>query len=250
MIIIAGGKGERLRPLTDKTPKPMLKVDGKPILEHIINLFKKNGVNEFIITVCYLQSKITSYFGDGSKFGVSIKYIHENENKPLGTAGGIALAKNVINDTFIICSGDILRELDIKKMVAQHKKTKALVTLHVYERSGPNPKSMVVFDKKRWILEFVERPFGFAQGKPDRKHLGFQARFQAKSVWANGSFYVFEPNIFDFIPENKPCDFGRDIFPKLLKNKKRLFAFPYSKFFIDVGNMEKLKKARREFNMV
>ena len=224
----------------------MLQVSGKPIIEHIINLFKKNDINKFIITVCYLQSKITSYFGDGSKFGVRIKYIYEDENKPLSTAGGIALAKNVINDTFIVCSGDILRELDIKKMVAQHKNTQAIATIHTYKRFGPDPKSMVVFDEKGLIKQFVERPFDFAQGKPDRKHLGFQA----KSIWTNGSFYIFEPKIFDFIPKNKPCDFGRDVFPKLLKNKKRLFAFPYSKFFIDVGNMEKLKKARREFNTV
>lgn len=231
VVILAGGRGERLQPLTNKLPKPMIEVAGKPILEHIINLFKKNNIREFIITLCYLPDKINSYFKDGSSFGVKINYVIEDKNKPLGTAGGVGLAKKFIKDTFVVTSGDILRELDIKTMINYHKKKKTFATLNVYKRFGPNPKSMVIFDKNRKIIRFIERP------KLHDKNF----------VWANGSFYIFEPEIFNFIPENKPSDFGKDIFPKLLASNKSIFAFPTNDYFTDLGNLEKLERARKTF---
>lgn len=232
-VIVAGGIGERLRPLTDKIPKPMLNVRGKPILEHLVNLFKRNGINEFIFALCYLPEVITSYFGDGKKFGVHIDYIFENEDKPLGTAGAILPAKKYINDTFIVSYSDILRQLDIKDMIDYHQKKKSFSTLHVYKRFGPDPKSTIAFDKQNLILEFKERP------KPEELKDDF--------VWANGSFYIFEPKIFDFIPKNKKSDFGKQIFPSLLKVGKPLFAYPYNGYFVDIGNLDKLKKAEKTF---
>jgi mannose-1-phosphate guanylyltransferase/phosphomannomutase len=230
-IIVSGGKGERLRPLTYTLPKPMIEVAGKPVLEHIINLFKKNGIIDFIISVYYLPEKITKYFGDGKKFGVNIEYIYEKENFPLGTAGNIRAAKELIDSTFIVTYADILRDLSIINMVKFHKNKKSFATLNIYKRFGPNPKSMVLFNKNKKIASFVERP------KPEELHDNF--------VWSNGSFYIFEPSIFDFIPQNTFSDFGKDVFPKLLKERKDLFAFPSTGFFIDIGNYEKLEKARK-----
>lgn len=230
-VIIAGGRGERLRPLTDTTPKPMIDVNGKPVLEHVISLFKKHSITDFIITLHYLGEKIRSYFADGSRFSVKIKYIFERE--PLGTAGGVRLAKKFIHETFLVTSGDILLDLDIKAMIDFHKKKKAFATLNVYKRYGPDPKSSILFNKENRISRFVERP------EPQE--------IKGDFVFANGSFYIFEAEIFDFIPKNKPSDFGKDIFPKLLEAKKPLFAFPTGGYFIDIGNLEKLKKARNTF---
>lgn len=230
-IILAGGRGERLRPLTDRTPKPMIIVAGKPILFHIIELFKKHHIFNFIFTLCYLPEVIIDYFGDGNKFGVSIKYTFDDSKKPLGTAGSVSLSKKDIDETFIVTSGDILRKLDIEAMINFHLQNKALATLNVYKRYGADPKSMIVFDKKQIIKKFIERP--------DLQHLTIDF------VWANGSFYIFEPEIFDYIPSNKPSDFGKDIFPELLTRKKNLFAYPTDDYFVDIGTLEKLKRARK-----
>lgn len=232
-IIVAGGKGERLRPLTDIIPKPMIEVAGKPILEHVVNLFKKYDIKDFLFSLCYLSHVITSYFRDGSKFGIKIAYTFEDKDKPLGTAGAITFAKKYINNTFIVTYGDILRELNIKEMIKQHKKKKAFVTINVYKRFGPSPKSMVVFNKEGRVEKFIERP------KPEDLKDDF--------VWANGSLYVFEPEIFDFIPKNTASDFGKDIFPKILAAGKPIFVYPSSGYFVDIGNLEKLEKARKTF---
>lgn len=232
-IIVAGGRGERLHSLTDKIPKPMIKVKGKPILEHLLYLLKKNGVREFIFALCYLPKTITSYFGDGSKFGVRIDYTFEGDNEPLGTAGAILPAKQYINDTFIVSYADILRELNISEMINYHSKKKSFVTLHVYKRFGPDPKSMILFDKQNRITEFKERPM--------------PGDLTEDFVWANGAFYILEPGVFKFIPKNKKSDFGKNIFPSLLEEKKLLYAYPYNGYFVDIGNLEKLEKARKTF---
>lgn len=232
-IIIAGGRSERLKPITDYIPKPMVKVAGKPILLHIINLFKKYGIDEFIISTCYLPQVITNYFGDGKKFGVKIEYTYENLKKPLGTAGAISLAKDLINDTFIVSYADILRDLDIKKMLAFHKKNKAFATINVYKRKSKNAKSMVVIDKNKRLVKFIERPT-----KND---------LTDEYIWVNGSFYILEPEVFKFIPKNKKSDFGSDIFPKLLKLKKEILAYPTNEYFIDIGDVKKLELARKTF---
>lgn len=229
-IIVAGGRGERLRPLTDTLPKPMIEVAGKSILEHIINLFKKNEITEFIISLCYLPEKITQYFGNGKKFGVKIQYLYEKEDSPLGTAGSITAAKKLIDSAFIVTYADILRELNIMKIIKFHKNKKALATLNIYKRFGADPKSMIFFNKNKKIINFIERP------KPEEIHNDF--------VWANGSFYILEPGIFDFIPQNTFTDFGKNVFPGLLKAGKKLYGFPSDGLFIDIGNYEKLSKAR------
>lgn len=232
-IIIAGGYGERLRPITNTVPKPMIQVAGKPVLAHIIELFKKNCISDFILSLCYLPKVITSYFGNGSKFGVKIDYIFEDVNSPLGTAGAIASAKALIDDTFIVTYGDILRDLDIKKMIDFHKKMNSFATINVYKRESKNAKSMVVIDQKKRIVDFIERP--------NRDQL------KRNFIWVNGSFYIFEPEVFNFIPDNKKTDFGSDIFPELLKSQKSLYSYPSKGYFIDIGNIEKLELARKTF---
>jgi len=230
---MAGGRGERLKPITDNLPKPMIDVSGKPVLEHIIDIFKKYSVNEFIFTVCYLSEKIVSYFGNGSKFGIKINYIYEDSDNPLGTAGGVAKAAKYINDDFIVTSGDILRKIDIKEMVKFHNDKKSFATLNTYKRYDPNPKSTIRFDKSHKIINFIERP-DISKIKDD-------------FVWANGSFYILKPEILSYISQGKKVDFGKDVFPHLLKEGKNMYAYPTKDYFIDIGNLEKLKKARDTF---
>lgn len=232
-IIMAGGRGDRLRPITDTIPKPMIDINGKTVLEHILNLFKQFGINDFIFSLCYLPQVITSYFGDGSKFGIHIDYLIEDPNKPMGTAGGIALAKKYIDDTFIVTSGDILRKIEINKIIKFHKENNSLATLNTYKRFGTNPKSLIIFNEQNLIEEFIERPN--------------TGGIKNDYVWSNGSFYIFEPKIFDYIPKDKETDFGKDIFPKLLNQGEKIFAFPTEDYFVDIGNLEKLKMAIKTF---
>lgn len=234
-IILAGGKGERLRPLTQKIPKPMVKVSGKPLLQHTIELLKSYGINEFIIALCYKPEVITNYFGDGKKFGVEIEYTYEEQDNPQGTAGAIVKARPDIDSTFIVTSGDILRRLDIIEMLKQHKKNNAFSTINIYQRSSVDVKSIVDFDKDNLLLGFIERPTIDSTISP--------------YVWSNGSFYIFEKDIFDFIPQNIPSDFGRDIFPKIISAGKKVYGYKTSGYFIDVADIKRLKNARSTFKL-
>lgn len=232
-VIVAGGRGERLKPLTDKIPKPMIEVGGKPILEHIINLLKKYNIKDLILALCYLPEIITSYFGDGSKFDVKIVYTYEDPNCPLGTAGAILLAKKHIDSTFIVTYADTLRDLNIKEMIKQHQEKKSFATLHTYQHRGSNLKSKFEFDNDKKLIKFIELPTSTALKK------GF--------VWSNGSFYILEPDIFDLIPKNHECDFSRDIFPALLSSDKKIHVYSSDGYFIDIGTLEKLEEARLHF---
>ncbi|OGY23530.1 MAG: hypothetical protein A2Y57_01540 [Candidatus Woykebacteria bacterium RBG_13_40_7b] len=233
VIIIAGGKGERLRPLTNKVAKPMVKVGNKPVLEHNLDLFKKYGFKDFVFALCYLPETITSYFGDGKRFGANIEYTFENPAVPLGTAGAITLAKAKITDTFIVTYGDSIRVVDAGKMLNFHQEKGAFATICVYKRFGPNPKSMILFSDDEGIKEFKERPS--------------QDDVKEDFVWANSALYIFEPGIFDYIEEGRLVDFGKDVFPKLLSDSKKVFAYPMEGYFVDIGNLEKLEKANKDF---
>lgn len=231
-VIIAGGKGERLKPLTHQTPKPMVKVNGKPVLEYLIHLFKKNGIVDLIFALCYLPDSVVNYFQNGSRFGVNIDYTFEDPNIPLGTAGAITLAKKNINGTFIVTYADILRNLPIQKMIKLHKNSKSLVTINVYKHTGNNFKSSIKFNKSNVLTSFQE----FEKSQNLNK----------KYEWSNGSFYICEPEIFQYIPTNRPSDFSKDIFPKLLRLNKKISVYPSSDYFLDVGTKESLKKARKD----
>ncbi len=224
-IILAGGRGERLSPLTKKIPKPMIKIDKKPLAQYTVELLRKYNCTDAIFTLCYLPNTFRKYFGDGSKFGMHFSYFIEN--KPLGTSGALSLLKKDLNDTFIVCSGDVLRDTDISAVLEFHKKKGGVATICVYKNEGPNPKSIVSFDKNKKITAFIERP-----GKV----------FQS-SVWSNASFYVFEPEMLDYIPKDKASDFGKDILPKLLQSKRGVYSYEEKGYILDVGTKEKLKKA-------
>lgn len=233
-VIVAGGRGERLRPLTENIPKPMVEVKGKPILEHTIDLLRSNGVIDLILALGYLPKVIVDYFGNGEKFGVKIRYTFEDPLKPLGTAGAIRESQKFINNDFVVTYADILRKLDIVDMVKQHKKMGALATINVYKRYGDNPKSMVVFNLDNEITAFKERPV------PEEIKENF--------VWSNGSFYIFTKNVFRYIKNSGSTDFGKDVFPSILMSKEKIYAYKTNDYFIDIGTLEKLEEANKTFN--
>jgi mannose-1-phosphate guanylyltransferase len=230
-IIVAGGRGERLRPLTDKIPKPMVTIGGKPLLEHTIELLKQNGIQEFVLAVRYLPEVIEEYFGDGKKFGVKISYIHENLDMPMGTAGAILAAQKNIDGDFLVTYADILRDLDIKKMIELHSKNQSIATIHTYKHSGNNYKSFLEFDKENVLINFTELP----------KSMKLEGGFK----WSNGSLYIFKSSIFKYI---KPGDdFSHDVFPLLLKSGEKISVFPGEGYFLDIGTKESLEEAQKHF---
>lgn len=234
-IIVAGGKGERLHPITENIPKPMIEINGKPILHHVIELLKSHGITEIILALCYLPDAITAYFGNGKKLGVEIEYMYENPFFPRGTAGAIYAAKSLIDNTFIVTYADILRELDVEDMIRFHKKNSSFATLNVYKRKSKNAKSKVLIDRRNLIKKLIERPQG--------------NELRGGYIWANGSFYIFEQEIFNWIPEHEKTDFGSDIFPKLLAFKKALYAYPTNDYFVDIGDIKKLEFTRKTFKI-
>ncbi|MBI3385281.1 nucleotidyltransferase family protein, partial [Candidatus Gottesmanbacteria bacterium] len=206
-VILAGGKGERLRPLTDTLPKPMVKIANKPLLEYVVRHLRRYDIKEIILSVGYLPEVIKKHFGNGKKFGVHISYIIENI--PLGTAGAVRLLKNKIKDTFLVCYGDILRDINLKDLVKFHQNRKGIAVICVYKNTKPNPKSIITFDKDKKISRFIERPSN--QSK--------------KWVWSNASLYLFEPEIFAYIAKNTRVDFGKNVIPKVIADGKRVYAF-------------------------
>jgi mannose-1-phosphate guanylyltransferase/phosphomannomutase len=233
IIIVAGGQGERFGPLTQTIPKPMLEVEGQPILEHIVRFFQKQGFNDFIFCLCHLPKVITSYFQDGKKFGAKITYLLEKPQQPMGTGGAVLAARKMIKGIFIVTYADILRQLDIKKMVKEHQLRRPLATINIYPHLGRDVKSLVVFNRSHEVKRFVERPTA--------------NQVKGKRVWSNGSFYVLQPDIFNYIPNDRPSDFGRDIFPVLLANHQKVIAYPTLDYLIDIANQDKLKIVRQKY---
>lgn len=231
VVLIVGGKGERLFPLTKIVPKPMIKVGRKPILEHILLMFRSYGFRQFIFCLCYKKDKIKSYFKDGRKWDTYIKYVSEDEKKPLGTSGALVLAKSLIKGRFIVCYGDILRKIDLEKMLKFHIKKKAFATINLHLNPADRPRSRVEFNKKMQITKFIEHP---------------ESINPIQEIWSNGSLYILEPSIFRDIQSNQFQDFSKNIFPKLLKKKKKLYGYISKDYFIDISNKLKLKEARKD----
>lgn len=224
-VILAGGTGTRLRPLTDNTPKPMLPLKGKPILEHVIDHLKENGITDLIITLGYMGHQITDYFGDGSKFGVSIEYVKENQ--PLGTAGCLNLIRDKLTETFLLVGADNVTHLDLKKFINFHREKCGLMTVALFEFNRKVEFGIYELGEGHRISQFKE--------KPTYTHT------------AGTMIFCIEPDIFNHIP--KSCDtvlnLTDHIIPELLKRGERVYGFPFSDFWVDIGNMEQYESLNR-----
>jgi len=225
-LILCGGQGTRLRPITNDTPKPLLKIKNQALLEHIIDLYKKYRINEILLSVGYHKEKIMDYFGNGSDFGVKIKYVEENQ--PLGTAGPLRLAKGELKETFFVSNGDDLNNTNLREMLEFHKSNKALVTIALTRVDDPSLYGAAVMNGDN-IKEFIE--------KPKKK--------EAHSHLVNTGLYVIEPSVIDMIPAGN-SSLERNIFPKIAAIGK-LFGFRSEGQFFDVGTMEQYRNAEKNW---
>ena len=223
-VLLVGGKGTRLKPLTDKTPKALLKVQGKTIVEHLFDLLKKYGIRDVILCVGYLKEQIKEHFGDGSGVGMNITYVEENE--PLGTAGPLKLAKKYLTDSFIVSNGDELKNINIPRMFRLHKRKNAFGTIALTTVDEPSHYGVARLDGSR-IIEFIEKP----QNPP--------------SNLINAGFYILEPEVIDMVPDGFSM-LEKDVFPKLA-HLGRLRGFPFAGQWFDIGNIERYKIAEKKW---
>lgn len=221
-VILAGGKGTRLRPITYEIPKALIPVQKRTITEHLFDLFKKYNMRDIIISVGYMKEKIKDYFGDGAKFGIKITYVEEGN--ALGTAGPIRLAKHLLNETFIVSNGDELKDIDIEDMYRFHKENNALVTIALTTVEDPSVYGVARLSGSK-ILEFVEKP----------------KKSEAPSNLINSGFYIIEPCVIEMIPTGFAM-FEKDVFPKLAKQGK-LYGYPFSGQWFNTGNFEMYERA-------
>jgi mannose-1-phosphate guanylyltransferase/phosphomannomutase len=227
-VILAGGEGTRLRPLTSNTPKPMMPLANRPMMEHIVSLLLLHGFDDIVVTVAFLANQIRDYFGDGSDFGVTMRYA--TEESPLGTAGSVRNAADELDDTFLVISGDILTDIDLTAFVKAHRDAGAAASI---------------------ALKHVDDPleFGIVITKPD----GSIERFLEKPTWGevfsdtiNTGVYVLEPEVFNYIPEGEVVDFSSDVFPALLADGHTLHGHVTEGYWEDVGTLEAYSRAHTD----
>lgn len=227
-VLMAGGEGSRLRPLTILRPKPMVPIVNKPVMEHVLDLLKRHGITEVIVTVQYLASVIQDNFGDGSQLGMNIVY--SVEETPLGTAGSVKKAQELLNETFIVISADALTDFDLGKIVDFHHSRHATATLTLYHVPNPLEYGVVIIDQQGRIRQFLEKP----------------SWGEVFSDTVNTGIYVLEPRIFDYYEEGKPVDFSQDVFPELLRQKDQLFGYVAGGYWCDVGNIAEYQRANAD----
>jgi dTDP-glucose pyrophosphorylase len=223
VILMAGGLGSRLRPLTNNIPKPLLKIGDKPILETIINNFKNSGFENFIISVNYKKELIQDYFEDGSKFGVNISYL--DEDKRLGTAGALSLLKQYPKEPFFVMNGDLLTNIDFSKMLDFHIQNHSIATMGVIEQEYQIPYGVIQLDEAK-IINITEKP--------------------KYKYFINGGIYLLNSECLQFIPKNQFFDMPT-LFEVLIKKNKNILSFPIHEYWLDIGRMEEYKKAQKEY---
>lgn len=227
-VIMAGGEGSRLRPLTTNLPKPMLPIANKPMMEHIIELLKRHGFTDVVATVQFLSSVIRNYFADGSDLGVSLSYA--TEEVPMGTAGSVAMARDLLSGRFLVISGDALTDIDLDDVVAFHEDRGAAATLVLKRMTDPLDFGIVMTDEAGRIERFLEKPtWG-----------------QVFSDTINTGIYVLEPDVLDLIPPDQPYDFSSELFPAMLDKGLPIFGFVTDAYWTDVGNSAAYLQAQRD----
>ncbi len=223
VVLMVGGLGTRLRPLTEHTPKPMLKVGNRPILETIIMNFKKYGFINIILSVSYKSEIIEEYFKDGSNFGVNIEYIHEE--KRMGTAGALSLMRDKFNEPFFVMNGDLLTNINFENMMEYHLSNNSVATMGVREYDFQVPYGVVDVDGID-ILNIEEKP--------------------TYSFFVSGGVYILSPDVLEYIPNDEFYDMPT-LFEKFIENKIKSISFPIHEYWLDIGRVEEFKKANDEY---
>lgn len=227
-VIMAGGEGTRLRPLTSNCPKPMLPLANRPMMEHIIELLKRHGVDEIVVTVAFLANQIRTYFGDGSEFGV--KMVYATEDQPLGTAGSVRNAMDHLTERFLVISGDVLTDIDLSKILTFHEEKSAVATIGLVAVENPLEFGIVITRDDGSVERFLEKPtWG-----------------EVFSDTINTGIFVLEPEIFAHIPDGRPVDFSGEVFPSLLADGRPLYGAVAEGYWEDVGTLESYVSAHKD----
>ncbi|MGC8786754.1 MAG: sugar phosphate nucleotidyltransferase, partial [Anaerolineae bacterium] len=224
-VVMAGGEGSRLRPLTINRPKPMVPLVNKPVLFHILELLKRHGITQVVVTLQYMADMVQDYFGDGSALGMEINY--SIEEIPLGTAGSVKNAQKYLDDTFIVISGDAVTDFDLSAIIQYHKTQKAVATLTLYRVPNPLEYGVVILNGDGRIREFQEKP----------------SWGQVISDTVNTGIYVLEPQVLELFEAGKPFDFSKDLFPILLDRGEPLYGYVSEGYWCDIGNIQEYIRA-------
>jgi mannose-1-phosphate guanylyltransferase / phosphomannomutase len=224
-VVMAGGEGTRLRPLTSNQPKPMVPIVGKPCMEHILELLREHGFEDVVVTVAFLPQAIRSYFGDGTSLGLNIQY--SVEESPLGTAGSVRLASDALDETFLVISGDALCDIDLRQIVDFHKEKGAAVTIGLKSVENPLEFGIVVTDEDGKVERFLEKP----------------SWGQVFSDTINTGIYVLEPEVLKHIPTDRPYDFSKELFPLLLEMGRPIYGYVCDGYWQDIGNLDQYRQA-------
>lgn len=225
VLIMAGGKGTRLKPLTDKVPKPMLEIGGKPILEIILNRFYNQGFSNFVISVGYKANVIKDYFGNGEDFGLSLSYLEESDS--LGTAGALSLIQEKLSEPFVVVNGDLLASVNLKKVLDHHTNNKAYLTICVKKMSYRIPFGTIKINQDGTVSSFIE--------KPEHNHL------------VNSGIYVFDPEVLTLFPKTTKINMN-DLIQKLLDTGKKVCSFCMDGFWQDIGQLEDYLRIKSNFS--
>jgi mannose-1-phosphate guanylyltransferase / phosphomannomutase len=228
-VIMAGGQGTRLRPLTSNQPKPMIPIVGVPCMEHIVDLLKEHGFNDIVVTLQFMPEEIRDYFGDGSDWGVSMSY--SVEDVPAGTAGSVKLAEELLEgERVLVISGDALTDCDLARVVSFHEEKAAEATMVLKSVENPLDFGIVITEEDGRISRFLEKP----------------AWGQVFSDTVNTGIYLLEPSVLAEIPTEGEYDFSQELFPKLLEDGRPLYGFVTEDYWEDIGTLEQYMGAQRD----
>jgi mannose-1-phosphate guanylyltransferase len=216
-VILVGGQGTRLRPLTYTTCKAMVPVLNKPFLAHVFSYLKRYGVTNIVLSVGYMPDQIRAYFGDGSSLGLRLTYVVEDS--PLGTAGGVKNAERYLDGPTVVMNGDIFTDIDLGAMVSFHKKRGAKVTIALTGVEDPSQYGVVETDAKGQVRRFLEKP----------------APGETTSNLINAGIYILEPEVLREVPANTRSMFERDLFPKLIQEGTPVYGYPSDAYWMDMG---------------
>jgi mannose-1-phosphate guanylyltransferase len=228
-ILLAGGKGTRLRPLTIHTPKPIVPIFERPFLHYQLDLLKQVAeIDQVVLSLNYQPRRIEEIFGDGSEAGVSIRYVVEPA--PLGTAGAVRYAGDSLRESVVVFNGDVLTGVDLAAVIALHRERKAKATIVLTPVDNPTAYGLVETDASGHVQRFLEKP------KPD----------QITCDTINAGIYVLEPDTFDRIPVDTPWSIERSFFPSLIERAETFVAYVYRGYWIDIGTPEKYSEVHRD----
>jgi len=227
-VIMAGGFGTRLRPLTCNIPKPMVPMLNRPMMEHIVDLLKRHGITDLIATLYYQPEVISSYFDDGRRFGVSLQYLRAEAD--YGTAGSVRNAKDFLDQRFLIISGDVFTDFDLSAAVKYHEEKKAKATIVLTHASNPLQFGVVLTKDNGKISRFLEKP----------------SWGEVFSDTINTGIYILEPEVLDLIPHKEEFDFSKNLFPILLEQDMGLYGYIAEGYWRDVGNLNEYQDAHTD----